>query len=576
MISTTRHIALSIILAATVFTATAQEISTEVEIRYKETPQLREFNKMDLIPAISLPNEKNATLPYNTGDVRVGVPGSITTLEATSYADTIYTSPWRGYAALGFMPKFNLGASAGYKILDNDHTRLNTWLQYDGTVYKGTPMTNANAAYNRAIYVRRNTATIGANLHQAVGHESFIDAGIDYSFSRFNTPSYEQMMNQNLHRLNISALWTLSYNDFEYGLGAFYKRFAPTNSPGYDCYYPSQYYLHPPTRENRIGATGFFSGKFAGTSSAGIRIDLSHQSYNHLGATEYGSSTLRHIGKTHNTLLTLAPRYRFDVNEFKLDLGVNIDLAFNSGEVFHIAPDAQATWLPSDIVKVYIKARGGQHQNTLSSLFDITPYARPFTAMRNSQVIVDAEAGVTVGNWKGFYAEISFNYSITDNWLIAVTDPELSTTFTAVDMRGYKLRGALGYNYRNIIDVSASYETAPQKIRHGYYQWADRAKTVVNADLCITPIKPLDINVGWEYRGGRATLFDGTAIGTGQDISLCSLRSVNSLKAGAFYRITPQWSAFLRGENLLNRHYYLIGGLPGQGITGLAGVTYKF
>ena len=60
------------------------------------------------------------------------------------------------------------------------------------------------------------------------------------------------------------------------------------------------------------------------------------------------------------------------------------------------------------------------------------------------------------------------------------------------------------------------------------------------------------------------------------DMRMESLGIISNLKAGALYRITPQWSAFLRGENLLNRKTLLIGGMPGQGITGLVGATYKF
>lgn len=581
MNSIARNIALTAILALTAIGGTAQSLNTEVEIRYNETPQLRDFNKIALTPAISVPKASTILPPYSYTDVRVGVPGSITTLEAASYADSIYTSPWRGYATLGFMPKFNLGASAGYKFLDNDHTRLNAWLQYDGTAYEGRPMENATPAYNRDRYIRRNTATVGAALHQAVGRESFIDAGVDYSFSRFNTPTAYDLTNQNLHRVNASMLWTLIHNDITYGLGAAFSRFAPTNSLRYKCLdTPDHAHYLQPTRENRYDAYGFFRGHIAGASSAGIDLRLSHLNYNHSADVIHNSMELDHGGETHHTLLSIAPRYCFDVKSFHLDLGVNIDLTFGAGKVFHIAPDAKATWLPSDLVKVYISATGGQHQNTLGSLHDITPYALPFQTFRNSQVVADAEAGVTVGSWKGFYAEIAFNYGIANDWLMPYTFSEqLTTTFTALDIRGYRLHGKLGYSYRDLFAISASYEMAPQKLKRGYYLWADRAKRVIDINFTITPFSPLDINLGWEYRGGRATTAAVIIDGGGHPVPstlLRPLRSVNNLKAGALYRITPQWSAFITGENLLNRHHYLIGGMPAQGITGLIGATYKF
>lgn len=595
MINTVRNIAIATALAATALTASAQDLHTEVEVRYKETPQLREINKISMTPTITLPTENASRIPYSAADVRVGVPGSITTLQPAAYGDTIYTSPYRGYAALGFMPKFNLGASAGYKFLDTDHTRLNAWMQYDGTAYKGTMMPISTLDGDRKTYVRRQTATIGANLHQAVGRESFIDAGIDYTFARYNTPALPQILHQNIHRFNAALSWNLSHGDFHYGLGAEYGRFAYVDHQGY---YAIDALGHTstdisPMRENRFKFSGFFYGKFAGASSAGIELSLSHNSYdmayNHSFAPT-SDIALTPAVKNHPTTLSLNPFYRFDIAQLKLDLGAQIDLTFNSGKTFHIAPKAQATWIPSDFVKVYVKATGGTWQNTLGSLYDVTPYAMPYQSFRNSEIPVEGEVGVTVGSWHGFYAEIAASYAIANDWVMPTMNSVITasgddnhqlTSFAVQDIKGYRLHGALGYNYRNIVDFKASFEMAPQKKDRGYYLWRDRAKTMVEASLKVTPIKPLDIELGWEYRGNRAVyssceISDGTSPLPTTISGMRSLGSVNNLSAGALYRLTSQWSVFLRGENLMNRHHMLIGGMPAQGITGLFGATYKF
>lgn len=600
-----RNIALTAVLAATVLSGAAQELHTEVEVRYNETPQLREINKIGMTPTISLPAERSVRMPYSTSDVRVGVPGSISTLEPAAYADTIYTSPYRGYAALGFMPMFNLGASAGYKFLDTDHTRLNAWMQYDGTAYKGTMMPVSPADGESKGYVRRQTATVGADLHQAVGRESFIDAGVDYTFARYNTPLFPDILHQNIHRFNASLLWTLSHKDFHYGLGGEYGRFAYVNHQGYIAVGPTSgqglnaYGYPTPMRENRFRFNGFFYGRFAGASSAGINVSLSHNSYGQSYQPTYTGPD-NGIGMTplrtdRLTTLSLHPFYRFDIDRFRLDLGLQVDLTFNAGKTFHIAPRAQATWIPSDFIKVYVKATGGTHANTLGSLYEVTPYAVPFQSFRDSEIPVETEVGVTIGGWHGFYAELSASYAIANDWLmpqlestiidldqLQVSDRRMFTRFSAVDMKGYRLHGALGYNWKNIIDVNASVDIAPQKEKRGYYLWRDRAKTVANARLRVTPIKPLDIELGWEYRGDRAVSTSATYIRgtvspeTTVETGMRSLGSVNNLSAGALYRITPQWSAFIRGENLMNRHSFLIGGMPAQGITGLIGATYKF
>ncbi len=587
------------IAAAMILTGqvSAQDMRENVTVQYDRIPELRDYEKLNINPRIELSAVRLSALPYSTRQVKVAVPGTIPTLAPAAYADSIYTSPYRGYAALGFMPSFNLGASAGYKIFDTDHTRLNAWMQYDGTSYKGSMMPVTQGEDAGKMYVRRNTATIGAELHQAVGSESFINAGIDYTYARFSIPEVNDRHNQSAHRFNASAMWTLDHGDFHYGLGAEYGRFAYVNTDNYTLI-PSITSLWEnlkvsPARENRVKAHGFFYGKFAGASAAGMDIAFTYTGYSRLYDYAGDSDRIMLIpyGKPHFSMLHLHPFYRFDIDRVAIDLGLNIDLRFNSGKMFHITPQASATWTPSDIVKVYATARGGQWENTLGSLFDITPYSLPFSSYRNSSIPVEAEAGVTVGLWKGFYAEISAAYAIANDWLMpethAIVDNQVletpQTVFTAFDFKSLKLTGSIGYNYRNIVDLKASFEAAPQKLDRGYYLWRDRAKHVASVDLRVTPIKQLDIDLGWEYRGGRAISYTSLSsdfpLPADQPIATTKLRnlgSVSNLKAGALYRITDRWSAFIRGENLLNRHCFLICGVPAQGITGLVGATYKF
>lgn len=599
MIKTALRTAIAAIIATTALTANAQDLQTEVDIRYEETPELKSFNKLAINPTVKLPTEKMSALPYSTRSINIKMPGNISILEPAAFADTIYSSPFRGYAALGFMTKFNLAASAGYKILDNDHTRLNAWIQYDGAAYEGEPLNRISsgfpetstmaADYNSVSphkqYMRRHTGTIGANLHQAVGRESFIDAGIDYMFSRYNTGLSPEMRYQNINRVNVEALWSLRHKGFDYGLGADYHHFAYSNLMGYDLPVKGE----SAQRETRAGLKGFFSGSFAGASKAGIDIELSHLSYPYQTGHEFNTDFEPEWLKDSfsHTLLSLTPYYRFDIQKFHLDLGARIDMTFNDGKFFHIAPRASATWIPADIAKIYIKADGGEWQNTLSSLFDITPYELPYMAYHNSHIPITAEAGVIIGSWRGFHAEISAAYALANDWLMPIGTESLNVGFQPVNLKGYKLRGAVGYRFRDLLEINASYEAAPQKYTHGYYLWRDRAKSVANVDFTITPISALDVTIGWEYRGGRAQFVEDYYVDFSPDATHPTqemtpghikelLRSVNNLKAGALYRITPQWSAFLRGENLLNRHCYLIGGQPAQGITGLIGATYKF
>lgn len=586
--------------------APAQNSNQNVTVHFESTPELRPIDKPAVNPVIEMPSTRLTPLPYSAYQVKVDLPGEVTTLEPAAYADTIYRSPFRGYAALGFMPKYNLGASAGYKILDTDHTRLNGWLQYDGFAYRGTPQQNLSnsvpgptspgrpgeggfadpASPFPSIYMRRNDLTLGLALHQAVGRESFIDAGTDYTFTRYNMPVIDRMANQNVHRYNLSALWTIRHGNLSAGAGAAYGYFGYTNSLGYEeLDFAHNTVTGParPLRESRFSFNGFFEGRFFGSSSAGLKVKVEHLNDGRNGLAAAGADLVYMLPKEHPTLLELTPHYRLDLTDLTLDLGVNVDFTFNGGKLFHISPAALAVWKPSATFKAYLKATGGEWQNSAASLFDAAPYTMPFTAHRYSHIPLEGQLGVVFGSWKGVYAEVAASYSIANDWLMPLRIAEMSTIFAPSDMKGFRFMAAVGYNWRNTVDLSARFEMAPRRNNRGYYQWRDRAREVANIDLRVTPWKPLDITLGWEYRGGRRMNYDRFYPGNAMngiegksDMRVESLGIISNLKAGAVYRITPQWSAFLRGENLLNRKTLLIGGMPGQGITGLVGATYKF
>ena len=54
------------------------------------------------------------------------------------------------------------------------------------------------------------------------------------------------------------------------------------------------------------------------------------------------------------------------------------------------------------------------------------------------------------------------------------------------------------------------------------------------------------------------------------------LGDVRNLSLGASYRLTPSVSVFVEGENLLNHRYSTVDYYESQGITGLAGASFKF
>lgn len=579
--------------AAAALHASAQSLQKEITVRHESAPERIDSRRLPLNPLVTLPKSAASNLRYSSRDIRIDVPQTLTTLAPASYGDTLPYSPFRGYASLGFMTPFNLDLSAGYKLLDSDRTRLNAWLQYNATTYRHDDRSHG--------YVRRHTATAGLSLRRAVGRESYIDASLDYTFARYNTPPFDSHVTkypyQTVHRLNASALWSLSRSEFFCGIGAAYSRFAFANEIpeiGFlDGSNLSRAVSNDPHKASEnVGRIMASLGAYTSESShLGIDLDLSmvaNSKSSSLGwaYTSLSNNTLVQCidgGRdswTHG-LATFLPYYRLASEQLDLRLGARVQLTINSGKAFHIAPDASATWHPSSSFNFYVKAGGGEVQNTLASLYDVTPYTTSLLTYGNSHVPITAEAGFTLGPWRGAYVGVSATMARANDWLMPVANnySDLSTSFHPVDMKGYKLAVNAGYTYRSLLALTLRAEMAPQKYDKGYYLWRDRARYVFDAALTVTPIKPLDITVGWTYRGKRS---QAEIWGTGDFESptfhsvLHPLGNISDLHLDAAYRFNSRWSAFGSASNLLNRKYTLIGMMPAQGIHGLVGANYNF
>lgn len=549
-------------------TALAQNLNTSVDIRYNETPVIPQSAPLTVNPPVATPRNEVKTLPLSFRTVNPTLNTTMDIMQPVAYADTIAESAYRGYASIGFMPTFNMAASAGYKFIDTDRTRLNAWLQYDGTTYRGYyPGQDVDR------YIRKHDALIGASLHAAVGRESFIDAGIDYSYGRFNRYGAGGVQWNNVSRVGVSALWTMRHHSINYGAGMGFDHDALSTLPFADV-------LTSPAENHSLSSNNFraqifFDGPMLYATSAGIMLKVSHVAN---GGYDFPFPDKQlYAASKSNTLLTVRPHYRRTFGAFDLDLGANLEFTFGThSKMFNASPMVQASLAAGKFVKFYAKATGGVIQNTIHNSYALMPYVQQYWALRNSHVPVDACVGVNFGAWRGLWAELAFNYAVADQWQLPMLNDLLATvTPSAIDIRGYKLRGAVGYAYKSYGRLEASFEMAPQKTNRGYYLWTDRARYVAKIALTVKPIRPLMINVDWQWRGDRSQLCF-TPSTTVEEYSLTSLGAISNLSARACYSITPQWSAFLSGNNLLGRRYLLVGSVEGQGRTGLVGVNYKF
>lgn len=559
---TLRYITLAL-ASALALSASAQSLTKEITVEHEIIPEQREATRLNFMPSINLSPITATRLSYSERVASSRIASALTILEPAAFDDAIYVSPFKGYAALGFFPMYNTNLSAGYRFIDNERTRVNGWMQYNGTAYK-----------RDGSYYRRNTASLGAMLHQAIGGKSVLDAGVGYTFARYNLYDADALRPQNLHKFDLNALFRSSHSDFDYNIGVSFNRFAYVDNPDWALAQPAPF----AKRQNLYGVAGGMAFGINDRSSLTIDVDFTASSLRMDYLKEYGSKS--------DQLLTVTPKYSLSGNNAVLDLGARIDFTFHGDKVFHIAPDAKLTIMPASQFSLYVKAGGGEHRNTLSSLYDCVPFVQPYAQNRFSHIPLTADAGITIGPFRGFHFDLYGGYAIANDWLMpAFMDDSRICLFEQIDMKGWRVGAALGYKYNDIVELKASFEAAPQKYDRGYYLWRDRAKNVLDASLRVTPISALDITAGFELRTKRAmwSVYPDVDLSDPGNINWdeyqpteVSLGNMSNLKLGALYRIDSQWSAFVRGENLLNKKCLLPGNIPMQGLTGLVGVTYKF
>lgn len=545
-------------VSAMFMSLSAQDLSKEITIEKEIVPEHRSATKLDVVPKSVSRTMTKKTPAFKDRHTASEIQANIATLEPASCGDTLTESKYRGYVDVGYFPVYNAAVSAGYRFIDNEKTRLNAWLQYNGKVY------DAEMLAGEELTLRSHAVELGMALFHKVNSYSWVTTIVDYSYTRYNTPLGTSSYNESVNDLGLNIGWNSQAGVLKYNVGIDFDHFA---------YGQNGYYLDEkarPVRENLFSFSGGVEMPYAENINVGLDAAVSIVNYNRnnlLLPDSLGYLNLVKADAPSYGIVSLTPRVKYKTANLNISAGVKIDLAINDGNALNIAPDVNLSWAPVSYVSVYGTLGGGKHINTLASLFDYSKYSAPIFTYGTSKLPITFDAGVVVGPWHGAYVELFGGYAKADNWLMP-SYVNMTNYYIPTDISGWHGGVKAGYNYRDIVDFSIRYEAASQDMNKGYYLWRDRAKNVLNLSLQVTPIQPLDIVVGYELRKDRCCVFN--------DKDVYDLGDAENLSLGANYRLTEEFGVFGIIENLLNSEYLLAGNIPVQGINALVGVNYKF
>ena len=581
----------AIALSAAAFAAQAKDLKTEITVDRTVVPVEREATRLgSLTPQLlsSPVNMRRLSLAdYNDP---AQITRSASTLEPAAYGESFALSPYKGYAVLGYFPTFNIGASAGYKFIDNSRTRLGAWLQYDGYSYKPTSESAQNGNY------ANNTASVGLSFDQRVGSKSSLGFHASYTFADLRLP--DEMLNnrQNVNAFDADLSWwsraglvgyhaKAAFSHFGYGKDV-NLQYEPLLDSDPDFITDSYYKAASENRFNFNAGIGFFGSSVAPRGGIELSADFISRS-NGLENTpkelhpDYFVNFVSPLSAGTLGVVSVTPYYAFHGGRVHGRIGAKIDLSVGGeGKKFHIAPAVMLDWNVASQFAVYARINGGEHLNSLRSLYDYCPFVGGLWHYQRSHIPVTADLGFNIGPFKGFAARLFGGYAVANDWLMPQL-AELRTpvptiapvvNYGAYDLKGWHVGIGFSYDWRSIVKADVSAETASNGETNAYYLWRDRAKFVINASVEAKPIKALTVGVGYQLRTDRHNYLNVKD----ENFQPIDLNSVSDLRVSASYAVTDAFTVFARGENLLNQRYSLVPTIEAQGIKGLLGISYKF
>ncbi|MCM1076709.1 MAG: hypothetical protein NC411_05050 [Bacteroides sp.] len=576
------------ITAACTTAVSAQGLHKEIDVDRKIDPLKRDAARITVLPTLQLPSIDRRQLSFSDRVVTSRIPTASPILQPMAYGDKIYTSPYRGYVTLGLgAPSFIADFSAGYRILNSEKTRLNLWSQYCGDVYSATMF---NEDYKKTW--NDQSAAIGLDFGHKLGKSSELSASLDYDYGYHNVPAYVKKYGQNTSRANAQIGFASNGDGIKYHADIRYRHFGfyhislsridliagGTNIGLYDG---------KPVRQNTFGGSAGVILPIGDDSDLRLDVDADflRSGLHHIPIYPYDSTSfVEAISSSTSGLVGIHPAYTYRTSTASAEIGAEINISSNADKTFHIAPEVTLSWTPSQIFGIEVKATGGSQLNSLSSLYDVSPYLCAYMAYGQSHIPYNLDARFSVGTLFGGYLELFGGYAKANDWLMPVFSESYPGygIYDPVDLSAWHVGAAIGYDYRKVFSLRLSYETAPNDYDKSYHEWRDRAKHVVNANLNIRPISPLLVTVNWEFRAGRRMYAIESRM-TGGDLPghiytpvAMSLNCVSDLSIGAGYSFSDRLTVFARGENILNRRYSHIGLRTSQGVHALIGASLKF
>ena len=627
--------------AFTLCGASAQDktnLNKEITLEKDVAPLEKKAVKKNDLPKVKKPvtTGRKSSLGYSDLTSPIEVPTSIPTLLPYGYRTAHNFSDKRGYFDIGGGTQANFRVDFGYRILDEEQEKLGIWLNHNST-WNGKNHSKVITLDENRNKQKFNDNTLGVDYSRALGNGTLSlglvshvdiynyyggwnkawahvgDVTSDGELESLSAPYDWNGEKQTFFNLNLNAGWASQFmlrdNPLKYNVGLQYGHAVHDKS--FDPLY--KHGVHDNWGIIDLGGT--YELTELTTAALGIKGEYLRRGSKSTLSKEFDLFD-------ESGMITLSPTYTVRGDMFRVQLGLNAHISFSDGATFRLSPNIRANLALVDGFSVFANALGGKALGYRQGKHFVNyRYDNPLLLYGSVYTPLDAEAGIKVGPFNGLSAKVSLGYGIVkgepgiiyrvpetdgfapalgvmlpptaryvtrDAWLGLYTG--YMSSYHVIDSRGYYLNVAVDYKYRSLLEASASIKYAPHDNElfasdghyNGYKMGVDRASTVANIDLKVTPWRPLTVNAGLEFRGGRMALFgdmpnyNAGDLSTSSNYTFVKMANAIDLHAGANYRLNSTVNLWLQAHNLLNRRYDVLYGMGAQRIGFMLGASFTF
>jgi len=554
-------------------------LNRQVYLEREYTPTIQDASKVNTLPALHKPQQKQYDIKFENALPSVGFPSyQVGDTGPGDIKTDVGYSKHRGYLNFGVGMYSNLEGALGYRIVDMENDKLDIFATHSST----------NA---RVKYLLKNSSP---EKVKAKDMENFVKLKYSHRFQpltwylsgSFLNDGFNYYGNPSIYTQPAVSSWDLSkkqsVNLFEvetgikskesggmiYSGAIRYNRFSMKYGPDV---------IHDGVSANLIDATADIAVPFLDEYRIGAKGGIFYQGADDVKFALAGEDPFHKLA-----IIKATPYFAVNNGGLSLILGANLHYAFDINDKTLISPHVKLNWNFEERSMFYLSVDGGINDNNLVESFRMNKYVNPAHRIWISQTPFDALIGIKSGIIDGFEFDIFGGYKYTKNEHLFTAVPVHSWANVSDVLYANLNTGHFGgqlktrlipytdlslravtyfYNVKKYTDT----DTPPSNKK----AWGLPTLTLdFNADFSF--IENMTLSAGYLFEGGRKTML------IHNPVSSLKMDAINELNLKASYSFFDWLSVYVKANNVLNQKYERYYGYTLQGINVLGGVNLKF